>query len=150
MTRIPTAPLLLGLAGLLPFLWGALSYLVEPLAIWGVQTVGARYVGPFVMTAYGTVILAFMSGVLWGFATKASGALAAMCYGLSVIPALWAFFMTGGGPNAAMLNLMFGFAGLLLLDIMFSIWRLTPAWWISLRVLLTSIVLICLAIGVFL
>ncbi|MFK7869689.1 MAG: DUF3429 domain-containing protein [Roseobacter sp.] len=150
MREIPTAPLLLGLTGLLPFLWGALSYLVEPLAIWGVQTAGARYVGPFVMTAYGTVILAFMSGVLWGFATKASGTLGVMCYVLSVIPALWAFFMTGGGPNAAMLNLMFGFAGLLLLDIMFSIWRLTPAWWISLRVLLTSIVLICLAIGVFL
>jgi hypothetical protein len=87
--------------------------------------------------------------VLWGFATKASGAVAASVYALSVLPALWAFFMTGGGPISAAINLMAGFIGLLLLDWMF--WRqgLAPAWWMGLRVLLTAIVVICLAVVAF-
>ncbi|MEM8578562.1 MAG: DUF3429 domain-containing protein, partial [Pseudomonadota bacterium] len=63
---------------------------------------------------------------------------------------LWAFFMTGGGPTSAGLNLMFGFAGLLLLDYAFFRWGLTPPWWMPLRVLLTGIVVICLGVGVFL
>ena len=110
---VPRAPLLLGLAGLLPFLWGALTVLFPDLARWTVQTIGPRFAGPYVMLFYGAVILSFMSGVLWGFATKARGTLAATGYALSVLPALWAFFMTGGGPVAAGMSLIFGFAGLL-------------------------------------
>jgi hypothetical protein len=150
MHRIPTAPLALGLAGLIPFLWGAATYLNGPLQAWGAATFGPRFVGPYVQLFYGSVILSFMSGVLWGFATKASGARAATGYLLSVIPALWAFFMTGGGPVSAGTNLIFGFAGLLLLDLAFSRWGLTPPWWMSLRSLLTAIVVACLAVGVWL
>lgn len=150
MTRIPLAPLVLGLAGLIPFVWGAATYLSDPLAQWGLQNLGSRFIGPYVQLFYGSVILSFMSGVLWGFATKASGAQAATGYVLSVIPALWAFFMTGGGPTTAGMNLIFGFLGLLVLDFAFSQWGLTPSWWMRLRILLTSIVVACLAVGVFL
>ncbi|MCI5097988.1 MAG: DUF3429 domain-containing protein [Rhodobacteraceae bacterium] len=150
MTAIPRAPLLLGLAGLIPFVWGTLTYLNPSLQAWGISQLGPRFVGPYIQLFYGSVILSFMSGVLWGFATKANGRQAAVGYSLSVLPALWAFFMTGGGPVGAGTNLMFGFAGLLLLDAAFSRWGLTPEWWMQLRVLLTSIVLICLAVGVFL
>ncbi len=71
-------------------------------------------------------------------------AVAAAGYALSVIPALWAFFMTGGGPVAAAMNLMAGFVGLLLLDWFF--WRagLTPEWWMRLRGILTAGVLLSL------
>ncbi|WP_416369125.1 DUF3429 domain-containing protein [Tritonibacter mobilis] len=148
---IPAAPLALGLAGLIPFVWGALTLLVPALQSWGTSALGPRFVGPYVQLFYGSVILSFMSGVLWGYATRASGRLqSAACYALSVIPALWAFFMTGGGPVSAGLNLIWGFLGLLLLDMMFSLWRLTPAWWVRLRVLLTAIVVLSLSIGVFL
>lgn len=150
MTKIPLAPLVLGLAGLIPFVWGAATYLSEPLAQWGLRALGPRFIGPYVQLFYGSVILSFMSGVLWGFATKAQGTRAATGYVLSVIPALWAFLMTGGGPTTAGMNLIFGFAGVLILDCAFSIWGLTPRWWISLRVLLTGIVIACLAVGVFL
>ena len=150
MRGIPTAPLFLGLAGLIPFVWGALTYLNGDLQEWGRQTLGPRFVGPYVQLFYGSVILSFMSGVLWGFGTKTSGSKAATCYVLSVLPALWAFCMTGGGPVEAGINLMYGFAGLLVLDAMFAYWRLTPTWWLRLRVLLTAVVLICLAIGVYL
>lgn len=148
--RIPRAPLLLGLAGLIPFVWGAATYLNGDLQAWGASHLGPRFVGPYVQLFYGSVILSFMSGVLWGFATKASGGQAATAYVLSVVPALWAFFMTGGGPISAGTNLIFGFTGLLLLDFAFSTWGLTPPWWMRLRILLSAIVIICLSIGVWL
>ncbi|APX12620.1 DUF3429 domain-containing protein [Tateyamaria omphalii] len=148
MTAIPRAPLILGLAGLIPFVWGALTVLNPALSTWGLQYIGPRFIGPYVQLFYGSVILSFMSGVLWGFATKARGSQAATGYALSVIPALWAFLMTGGGPTSAGLNLIFGFVGLLMLDFAFFRWGLTPPWWMQLRVLLTAIVVACLAVTV--
>lgn len=145
MTSVPRAPLLLGLAGLVPFLWGLLTLLSPALNDWGIAHLGPRFVAPFVSLSYATIILAFMSGVLWGFATKAEGQVAALGYGLSVIPALWAFFFVGGGPTSAAIYLSAGFAGLLALDWVF--WRhgLAPPWWMILRTGLTAVVLLCLA-----
>jgi hypothetical protein len=145
MTPIPRAPLLLGLAGLIPFLWGALTLVSDALTAFGLQTFGPRFVGPYVLLSYGTVILAFMSGVLWGFATKAEGQVAATGYALSVLPALWAFFFVGGGPVSAAVYLIVGFVGLLGLDWMFWKQELAPRWWMSLRVMLTVVVVACLA-----
>ncbi|MBM1221994.1 DUF3429 domain-containing protein [Ponticoccus sp. SC2-23] len=142
MSQIPRSALILGLAGLIPFVWGALTLLVPELAVAGINSIGSRFVGPYVQLFYGSVILSFMSGVLWGFATKAEGRIAAAGYALSVIPALWAFLMTGGGPVTAGINLVFGFLGLLGLDWLF--WRqgLAPQWWMRLRLLLTAIVVV--------
>ncbi|MEO1638452.1 MAG: DUF3429 domain-containing protein [Pseudomonadota bacterium] len=142
MNAIPRSALILGLAGLIPFVWGALTVLLPDLAFWGQANIGARFIGPYVQLFYGSIILAFMSGVLWGFATKAEGATATAGYVLSVIPALWAFFMTGGGPTTAAANLITGFLALLLLD--WHFWRLglAPPWWMHLRLLLTGIVVL--------
>ncbi|MCU9838637.1 DUF3429 domain-containing protein [Ruegeria sp. WL0004] len=150
MSGIPRVPLFLGLAGLLPFIWGAATYLLPALQAWGAGILGPRFIGPYVQIAYGQIILAFMSGVLWGFATKANGGQAATGYVLSVIPALWAFFMTGGGPTSAAVNLIFGFLGLLMLDAAFAAWGLAPVWWMRLRLVLTFVVVSCLSAGVFL
>jgi len=149
MTRMPPAALLLGLAGLIPFVWGALTQLSPGLQLWGSTTLGPRYVGPYIGLSYGIVILSFMSGVLWGFSTKADGRAAAAGYALSVLPALWAFFMVSGGPVPAATNLMIGFAALLLVD--FTFWKaaLAPGWWMQLRVGLTAIVLLSLAVTLF-
>lgn len=149
MTQIPKSALILGLAGVIPFFWGALTVISDPLGTWSAQSLGGRFTGPYVQLFYGAVILSFMSGVLWGFATKESGARAATGYALSVLPALWAFFFTGGGPTSAGLNLIIGFTGLLMLDYQFWRWGLAPPWWMSLRVLLTALVVACLAVGVF-
>jgi hypothetical protein len=148
MTPIPRSALLLGLAGLIPFFWGAASQLVPALADWGTAVLGPRFVGPYVSLSYGTVILAFMSGVLWGFATRAEGAVASSGYVLSVVPALWAFFFVGGGPVSAAIWLAAGFVGLLGLDLLF--WRhgLAPAWWMQLRLMLTAGVLACLSVPI--
>ena len=140
MPPIPRSALLLGIAGLVPFVWGALTVTMPGLADWSLHMLGGRFTGPYIGLAYGTVILAFMSGVLWGFATRAEGTEAAIGYGLSVIPALWAFFMVGGGPVSAAINLMAGFAGLLLLDWHFWKLGLAPDWWLRLRIGLTGVV----------
>lgn len=141
---IPRAPLSLGLAGLIPFLWGAATMASDGLAGWGAGVLGPRFVGPYVQLAYGTIILSFMSGVLWGFATRAEGRVAATGYALSVLPALWAFFFVGGGPVSAAIYLIAGFLGLLGLDWLFSVQGLTPRWWMALRLILTAGVVLCL------
>lgn len=147
MSQIPRSALLLGLAGVLPFGWGVLTQLMPGLADWVIATLGARYVGPYVQLYYGVIILAFMSGVLWGFATRSDRALG---YALSVVPALWAFFMTGIGPAASGISLIVGFVGLLALDHSFWRWGLAPSWWMALRSLLTTLVVACLGLGVWL
>ena len=144
---IPRSVLLLGLAGLIPFVWGALTLLSDGAAQFGATWLGARFIGPFVQLQYGTIILAFMSGVLWGFATRAEGRVATTGYALSVIPALWAFFFVGGGPVSAAIYLIAGFLGLLGLDWLFWQQGLAPAWWMQLRVGLTAVVVTCLAVG---
>ncbi len=145
---IPRSALVLGLLGLIPFVWGALTLVSDGLAQFGLNVFGPRFIGPYVQLSYGTVILAFMSGVLWGFATRAEGAVAASGYVLSVIPALWAFLFVGGGPYSAAIYLIAGFVGLLGLDLLF--WRhgLAPGWWMQLRIGLTFIVVACLSVGV--
>ena len=72
---------------------------------------------------------------------------APVCYALSVIPALWAFFMAGGGPVSAGMNLVFGYLGLLALDWQFWRWRLAPDWWMRLRLPMTLAVVACLLAG---
>ncbi|MFW2541161.1 DUF3429 domain-containing protein [Primorskyibacter sp. 2E107] len=146
--RIPRAALLLGLAGVIPFAWGALTTLSAPLAQFSAQTLGGRFTGPYIQLFYGAIILSFMSGVLWGFASKATGRQAATGYALSTLPALWAFFFTGGGPVSAATYLIGGYLGLLLLDWQFWRWGLAPPWWMRLRGLLTTLVLICLLVVV--
>ncbi|MEM8571261.1 MAG: DUF3429 domain-containing protein [Pseudomonadota bacterium] len=145
--RIPTSALILGLAGVLPFLWGAATCVFDALFDLGQTMIGARFVGSYVIIFYGTIILAFMSGVLWGFATRAEPGRAAWGYALSTMPALWAFFFVGGGAERALIFLILGFLGLLGLDYRFWRWGLAPAWWMQLRVMLTALVVLCMLVG---
>ena len=147
MSRIPTSALVLGLAGLLPFLWGAVTLVSTDLAEFGVRTFGPRFIGPHVQLFYGTIILSFMSGVLWGFAVRADKQHAPLCFGLSVVPALWVFFMTGRGMASDSINLICGFLAVLLIDLAFSRWGLTPPWWMRLRSFLTAVVVICIGVS---
>ncbi len=143
---IPRAALFLGLAGLIPFLWGALTMVSADIGTWGVRTLGPRFAGPFVLLNYGQIILAFMSGVLWGFATRGKGHQATVGYALSVIPALWVFFTVGAGPASSAIYLIAGFIGLLGLDLSFWQQGLAPEWWMRLRALLTVVVVACLSV----
>jgi hypothetical protein len=139
---IPKSALLLAIAGLIPFL------VCAGVGLSGNQVV-LRGAEDVIMLRYGIIILAFMSGVLWGFAANASGRRATVAYGLSVLPALWAFFTAVGPTPQALAALIPGFYGLLALDFFF--WRagLAPPWWMRLRLPLTAVVMVTLGIGIY-
>jgi hypothetical protein len=140
--RIPPAALILGAAGLLPFLWSAATHLSPALAGWAGGFLPPMFIGAYVGLTYGTVILSFMSGVLWGFAAKGEEFLP---YALSVIPALWVFFTVTDASDTSSILLISGFVGLLMLDATFAAQGLAPPWWMRLRLPLTAIVIACLA-----
>ncbi len=139
---IPATPFWLGIAGLIPFVIGAVLCL----------TPGAG--GPQILIAYGITILSFLSGALWGFATKSGGRDRLWAYGLSVLPALYVFLMVQDSKIALGLYgvdpikaLIYGFIGLLALDMLYQTRGLAPFWWLRLRLILTGCVVICLFLG---
>ena len=86
MKKIPNSALILGLAGLIPFFWGAatsLDFVLENLKLTGLSE---EYTGSSINLIYGTIILAFMSGVLWGFAANAGDKKRPVGFILSVLP----------------------------------------------------------------
>lgn len=146
--KIPTGALILGLSGVLPFAWGAVTLLSEEAFNFGIENFGARFVGPLIQLSYGVIILCFMSGVLWGFATKMDEKNASLGYILSVLPALWAFLSMGRGPISDTISLIVGFLAVLLIDRHFYLLKLTPLWWMYLRIPLTCLVISLLGLGI--
>ena len=147
MKKIPNSALILGLSGLIPFFWGtvtSLDFALENLKLIGLSE---EYTGSRINLIYGTIILAFMSGVLWGFAANAGGKRQPIGFILSVLPALWAFFTFNGLLINPLAGLIIGFLGVFAIDIRFYYWQLTPEWWLSLRTILTLFVIICLSIN---
>jgi hypothetical protein len=146
--KIPTGALILGLSGVLPFAWGAVTLLSEEAFNFGIENFGARFVGPLIQLSYGVIILCFMSGVLWGFATKMDEKNGSLGYILSVLPALWAFLSMGRGPVSDTISLIVGFLAVLLIDRHFYLLKLTPLWWMNLRIPLTFLVISLLGLGI--
>ena len=146
--KIPTGALILGLSGVLPFAWGAVTLLSEEAFNFGIENFGARFVGPLIQLSYGVIILCFMSGVLWGFATKMDEKNGSLGYILSVLPALWAFLSMGRGPISDTISLIVGFLAVLLIDRHFYLLKLTPFWWMNLRIPLTFLVISLLGLGI--
>ena len=147
MKKIPNSALILGLSGLIPFFWGAVTSIdlvVENLKLTGLSE---EYMGSRINLIYGTIILAFMSGVLWGFVANIGDKRRPIGLTLSVLPALWAFFTFNGTLINPLMSLIFGFLGVFAIDVRFYYWQLTPEWWLSLRSILTLCVIIFLSVN---
>ncbi|MEL6235882.1 MAG: DUF3429 domain-containing protein [Pseudomonadota bacterium] len=138
MARIPVPAFWLGLAGLIPFLYGAIISL-------GVAPLHPTLTAEAVLVPYGAAILAFMGGCLWGFAATRDQAPAWRELGLSVVPPLWAF--SAQFHPAPLSMLAAGFVVLIAVDMIFVLRRLTPPWWMALRLPLSGVVLLCLLAG---
>lgn len=137
---IPRPALLLGLAGLLPFLYAALA---------GQEPRLELEIAPALLVAevYGLVIFAYMSGVFWGFAVagkKAAGDAGWRWLGLSVAPAVVMVLALVVEPGRQIDLLLVGFPLLLPIDFVFQRAKLAPRWWFALRLLLTAVVTGCL------
>lgn len=154
MTRIPRTALVIGIIGLLPFITGAIIASGTSYANMG-DLEGGGYPlivpndGVKLLTLYGTIILSFMSGVLWGFAAKAEGPIANTGYILAALPTIWALMARGGTDSDTSFYLIFGYIGLLTLDWLFFRQGITPPYWMKLRIPLTLIAITCLAIGAY-
>ena len=148
ISNIPKVALGLALFGVVPFAWGAVTSISEEAFNFGMDIFGARFVGPLIQLSYGIIILCFMSGVLWGFATKMDRKSASQGYILSVIPALWVFFSMGRGPISDTISLIVGFIAVLLIDRHFYLLKLTPIWWMNLRTPITLLVISLLGLGI--
>ena len=141
MTQIPRAALILGLAGVLPFALPILALVLGLASPFGIPWQSVQIL-------YGLTILAFMSGCLWGFAAKVEDSTG---YALSTLPALYGFFVLvlvmPISSTATTVLFAFGFPALLLLDLRAARLGQSPMWWNPLRVLLTSLVTVCLLVG---
>ncbi len=147
MKKIPNSALILGLSGLMPFFWGTVTSLDFVLESLKLTDLSEEYIGPKINLIYGTIILAFMSGVLWGFAANIGDKRRPVGLTLSVLPALWAFFTFSGTLINPFISLIIGFLGVFALDVRFYYWQLTPEWWLSLRSILTLFVIIFLSVN---
>ena len=147
MKKIPNSALILGLSGLMPFFWGTVTSLDFVLESLKLTDLSEEYIGPKINLIYGTIILAFMSGVLWGFAANIGDKRRPVGLMLSVLPALWAFFTFSGTLINPLISLIIGFLGVFAVDVRFYYWQLTPEWWLSLRSMLTLFVIIFLSIN---
>lgn len=156
MTRPPQVSIVLTAAGTLPFIFGALMILIAPVNMGDPANGGYPLIVPRdgieILHSYGIVILCFMSGVLWGFAAKDQTGSRIWPYILSVVPSLyvWSYVpLRPSGPDDPLLFLIFGFLGILAFDYLYQRTKLAPAWWMTLRVPVTVIVVVCLCVGRF-
>ena len=143
---IPRAALILGWAGVLPFAALALGALLD-LALPVAQPRQA-------LISYGAIILSFMGGVQWGLVTAPRVAIAGRDgrnrFGISVLPALWAWFcLLALPPAAALLGLAAGFAALLAYDLHTVRTGYASLWYRPLRIQLTVAVVFLLLAALF-
>lgn len=150
MKRLPLFAILLGAAGLLPFLLLALATL-----FWG--SLGPVPKLGLALLTYGGAILSFLGAVHWGLAFEqpsivvpgGTGRLDRQRLLLGVLPALWAWgAMYVGVAHSLHLGIALEIVGFL------STWACEryaarlgalPAGYLTLRTLLTTVVVLCLA-----
>ena len=132
---LPTLARLLGYAGLVPFI-------VFSAGAW--TTFQVMRNAHFILLTYAAVILSFMGAVHWGIAMASSAAAAKIQLGASVLPALL-------GWLALLIPMLYGylllaacFIALLAADRLAGRKGLLPDWYMPMRVILTSVVVLCL------
>ena len=142
---LPRFAILLGLAGLLPFVLCSLGAL-------SLSSDGATR-SLLALVAYGATILAFLGGVHWGFALDDSGTASERVqrarFGLGVVPSLigWAAMLVTfiGLPTTGLLVLTAGFVATTAVEGQAARRGLMPQHYMWLRWGLSLVVVVCLA-----
>ncbi len=141
---LPTLAMLLGIAGLIPFVASSLGALTSG------PPDNERYL--LALIAYGAVILAFLGGVHWGFGLDAPAAAPAKVqrarFGLGVVPSLigWAALLMAmvGFPLGALAALTAGFIATTVAEARASRQGYMPRGYMGLRWVLSAIVIVLL------
>jgi hypothetical protein len=148
MNRIPLPALVVGVSGLLPFVYAVILVFSEAgtwptLGLFPSDSAG----GVLILERFGAAILAFMGGCLWGFASAPGRRPTFLLLIASAIPALLAALAVQPNPALSCVWLAFGFVAVQLIDVAFHRTGIAPPYWLSLRLPLTAGVMACLLIG---
>lgn len=137
---IPRPPLVIGFAGLIPFVYGALAAQIPDIA--------SDYAPPLmIMEFFGPLLFAFLSGTFWGFvcgSSRVAGRAGWRWLILAAAPAFALFIAQIIAPGDIMDLLLFGFPALLVIDFIFWRAKMAPRWWMTFRIMLTVLCTICL------
>ena len=136
--RMPPLAAQLGYAGLIPFVVLSIGLWIFPDA-YQAQASAA-------LLAYAAIILSFMGAVHWGIAI-AGEKVDGWQLGLSVIPALIAWFASFASPMINYSILIVAFAGLCVFDGRMVKAGKAPAWYPKLRTPLTAVVVASLIVA---
>lgn len=140
-TAIPPAPLLLGLAGLIPF-WG----LAIGLLLHGVLGIAPPQLDAALAT-YGAIIVSFLGGIRWGLAVPAGDS--GRQYAISIVPSLVAWVLLAAPEPWRLAGL--GLVALALGPIDLGLVRdgMAPPWFGTLRIILSVGAGLALWLGAF-
>jgi hypothetical protein len=148
MSRVPLPAAVVGVAGLVPFLYGVMMILSEA-GTW--PTLGLLPSDPaggvLILERFGAAILGFMGGCLWGFAAAPDRVPTLAMLAASAVPAFLAFIAIRPNPALSCLWLAFGYVVLQGIDVTFQRTSVAPAYWLTLRLPLTAVVMACLLVG---
>lgn len=140
---LPAAVAWLGYGGLIPFLVFACLSLTEPTH---------QIIYRSALFSYGAVILSFVGAIQWGFAMVVPALTETQRrqgYVWSVVPALLAWFTVFFGPLTSGLILILGFIIQYWRDLVLNHQMQLPNWFLPLRLRLTSVACVSLALGVY-
>ena len=145
-SRIPRSALLYGVAGLIPFVVGALGILTRKMADPSILPLEALY---------SAVILSFLGGGRWGFEVVRPSPRTGLIT-MSMVPSIAGFLICGLAIVEGRDDPIIGAGCLLVFAILFVLqwlWDLTsrdaPIWYGRLRTRLTGVVVSCLLICAF-
>jgi len=137
---VPVPALVLGFAGALPFVAGAIAMFTGP--DW------LKLTAYLYLMNYAALILAFLGAVHWGLALAADDRrpVGWGWYSLSVVPAVLGWVALGLiQPMGKLALFAIAYAGVFILDVQAARSGLAPAWYPRLRKPLTVIVLLAIA-----
>ena len=126
---------ILGYAGLIPFV-------VFSLGTW--VTLPMVKDAHFILLTYAAVILSFMGAIHWGLAMAQQRGKENIQLGLSVLPALLGWSALLIPPIYAYSVLIVSFSALCMADKYTADQALVPNWYVPMRVVLTTVVVLCL------
>lgn len=136
----PRTPIALATLGTAPFIIGAIGATTDtvftPFPYSSVESV----------IHYGIVILSFLTGILWGFASHSPKGQSSYAYITGAIPVIYVFFAVVGTNADQLEALMFGYPALLFIDTSFQQSNLSPPWWLTLRIPTTIVIIACLTV----
>jgi len=148
VTRVPFAAAFLGAAGLVPFLYAAAMLFLDEGALptFGLVPSDASG-GVHALSTMGAILLGFMGGCLWGFASAPGREPRLVVLAASAIPPVLAFVAMRPDPALTCLWLAFGFVALQAIDVVAQRMGVAPDYWLHLRLPLTAGVVACLLAG---